>query len=245
MQTKHFLLYSVILCCLLMSACSPSETTSTEKQKETDKTIFVKVEQYLEKAKKDTITIMADRKEELADVARYIKSKQDSNQTAKLMFICTHNSRRSHISQIWATIAAHCYDIKNVEAYSGGTEATAFNARAVATLRRAGLVIKNPEGDTQNSYYKVSFSNDGKETIGCFSKKYDHHSNPQDHFAAIMTCSQADESCPRVEGAEARFLVSYEDPKVADNTPQETQIYDARCRQIATEMLYIMSKVSG
>jgi arsenate reductase (thioredoxin) len=60
-----------------------------------------------------------------------------------------------------------------------------------------------------------------------------------------MTCDEADQDCPFVKGAALRISLPYEDPKVADGTPEEAARYDARSRQIATEMLYLFSKVAA
>jgi arsenate reductase len=157
-----------------------------------------------------------------------------------MTFICTHNSRRSHFGQVWAAVAAAHFGLENITTFSGGTEATAFNPRAVAALERAGFSIENPGGD--NPKYKVRFG-EAADALTCFSKKYDDASNPQKGFVAVMTCSDADRNCPIVPGAVARFATPYVDPKEADNTPQETARYDERCKQIATEMLYLMGKV--
>ena len=77
-----------------------------------------------------------------------------------------------------------------------------------------------------------------------FSKKYDHQVNPHEDFTALLVCANADEACPVVPGADARFAIPYKDPKVADNTPEENAMYAARCRQIAREMLYITKVIS-
>ena len=58
-----------------------------------------------------------------------------------------------------------------------------------------------------------------------------------------MTCSDADESCPVITGAEYRTTIKYEDPKQFDGTPQAEAGYEERSRQIGTEMLYVFSKV--
>lgn len=57
-----------------------------------------------------------------------------------------------------------------------------------------------------------------------------------------MTCNNADEGCPIVFGAEARFPVKYDDPKASDNTPEQTQVYVERSLQIAAEMFYVFHK---
>ena len=182
------------------------------------------------------------RKASLETIAGYVSEKLKDSGTAKLIFICTHNSRRSHMSQIWAQTAAVFYGIQNFQAYSGGTEATAFNPRAIKALRSAGFEIV-PLTENSNPEYKVAYA-EGVEPIRAFSKKYSHRVNPQSGFGAVMTCSQADETCPLVVGAEFRQAIPYEDPKVADGTSEEEVRYEERCRQIATEMFYMLSRVS-
>lgn len=184
--------------------------------------------------------IPADRKPQLEKLALFIKTQRDSGQTARLVFICTHNSRRSHMGQLLASAAAAHYGIDRVQSFSGGTEATAFNPRAVAALKRAGFSIDNPGGE--NPHYKVKFAAT-RPPVEAFSKKYDDAFNPTKGFAAVMTCSHADKNCPTVAGASLRVPVHYEDPKAADGTPQEAATYDARAKQIATELFYVFSRV--
>ncbi|MBD3616226.1 MAG: protein-tyrosine-phosphatase [Gracilimonas sp.] len=201
--------------------------------------MYKKLEQYIEELKADFDSITSSRKEKLREVADYIRSKKESGETARLNFICTHNSRRSHLAQIWTSTAAHYYGIENIETYSGGTEATAFNPRAVVALERAGFKVENSGG--VNPGHEVFFSEQSEPMI-CFSKKFDDEVNPDKNFAAIMTCSDADENCPFVPGAEFRKPITYRDPKESDGTDKEKEIYDERCRQIATEMFYMISK---
>lgn len=185
--------------------------------------------------------ISAERKTELREVAEYVQRKLGDGQTPRLTFICTHNSRRSHMSQLWAAVAAGFYGFENVETFSGGTEATAFNPRAVAALQRAGMLIESDQLAT-NPHYSVKFASSGMLQT-CFSKVYNEQPNPTEHYCAIMTCSQADEACPIVAGADERIAIPYEDPKVADGTLEEAAKYDERSAQIAREMLYLFSLV--
>ena len=196
------------------------------------------LETYIKQVEQELSTVPKGRCEKLREVAEYIKKKHAENESAKLTFICTHNSRRSTLSQVWAAVFAHYYGIDEVETYSGGTEATSFNPRAVAAIERAGFTVKNKEGE--NPHYHVFFSDDA-EPLECFSKTYDDPSNPQKNFAAVMTCSDADQNCPFIPGASKRISLPYRDPKESDGTPQESDVYDERCRQIAIEMAYVMS----
>lgn len=176
------------------------------------------------------------RKEELRALSAFVSSKHGK---ADLIFICTHNSRRSHLSQIWAQIAANYYGFDEVKSYSGGTEATAFFQSGIDAIKHAGIeVLKLSEG--LNPIYAVNFSQTAHPII-CFSKKYDHSFNPQSGFAAIMTCNNADKNCPFITNASLRIPIKYEDPKVADGSPEQLQKYIERSEQIAREMLYVFS----
>lgn len=187
----------------------------------------------------DLNDISADRKAVLQPLVEYLKEKIKSQQPINLTFICTHNSRRSHLGQVWAQVAAAYFGVKNVYCFSGGTETTACNPRTIAAFERAGLkVTKTTESD--NPVYEIRFD-DSAQPIIAFSKVYDQASNPDQGFAAIMTCDHAEANCPFILGAEKRLPIMYIDPKVSDDTPAESSTYDARCRQIATEMKWVFS----
>lgn len=195
---------------------------------------------YIHTLEAGTSEIGDRRKQKLLQMADFIRLKIRSGNAARLTFICTHNSRRSHLCQIWAATLANYFDLAGIETFSGGTEATAFNPRAVAAIQRAGFKVENPGGE--NPKFAVYFGEEAEPLI-CFSKTFDDSHNPQNNFAAVITCADADENCPYVPGASARFSIPYVDPKEADGTPKEAEIYDQRCRQIATEMYYLLSEV--
>jgi arsenate reductase len=186
--------------------------------------------------------IPGERKERLELLADFIKERKALGATAELTFICTHNSRRSHLGQMWAATAAWAHALDHVRTFSGGTEATAFNPRAVAALQRAGFQINSSEG--ANPRYEVSFTSD-RNAETCWSKVYDAPANPQKDFCAVMTCSEADRNCPIVAGALDRISLPYSDPKEADGTPDEARRYDERCLQIAAEMWYVMARTGS
>ncbi|AIY12584.1 arsenate-mycothiol transferase ArsC [Cellulophaga baltica] len=191
----------------------------------------------------DMERISATRKEILDPLAEFIQHKVKTDQEIRLNFICTHNSRRSHLSQAWAqAIAAH-FGITNVYSYSGGTEATALFPMAATTLKNSGFQITSlSEGN--NPVYSIKYAANKAPIIG-FSKTFDAPFNPSSEFAAIMTCSSADQGCPFIAGAEKRFPITFEDPKAFDNTPQQAEKYQERSLQIATELYYIFSKVKA
>lgn len=193
------------------------------------------VQQLTETLLAEATLIPEDRKKLLNQLTNYLVQKLAENQPIALNFICTHNSRRSHLGQIWAATAAAYFGLTAITTYSGGTESTAFNPRAVAALERAGFQIEDPGGE--NPHYRVHYASNTPPLV-CFSKTYDDPVNPQSQFAAIMTCSDADENCPFIPGAELRLPLTYEDPKIADDTPAEAALYDERLRQIGREILY-------
>ncbi|HTJ50037.1 MAG TPA: hypothetical protein VL443_11320 [Cyclobacteriaceae bacterium] len=204
-------------------------------------TLLAPLNPTVQKLTKEFDLIPAERKEILEELSVFIESRVKANQPVYLNFICTHNSRRSHLSQLWAQAAAYYYDISNVHCFSGGTEATAFNPRAVKAMREAGFQITVIK-DSDNPVYEVRFAMDAKPVIA-FSKKYDDPFNHNTDFAAIMTCSHADENCPMVLGASKRIAITYNDPKDFDGTPQEAEKYKERVLQIGREILFTFSQV--
>jgi arsenate reductase len=178
----------------------------------------------------------------LNELTQFVRGKIKSSQKAQLNFICTHNSRRSHMAQLWAQAAAHYHQVNEVECFSGGTDTTAFSPRAVKTMKNIGFEISKTEGG-DNPVYEVNFSNQQPSVIS-FSKKYDDPVNPKSDFAAVMTCSYADENCPIVLGASIRIAITYDDPKAFDGTPLEEPQYKERAHQIGREMLFAFSRVN-
>jgi len=192
--------------------------------------------------KLNTDSIRADRKVVLQPLVDYIQEKTNAGEEIRINFICTHNSRRSHLSQVWAQTMANYYGIKNVFCYSGGTEATALFPMVAETLKNQGFQIQKLS-ETSNPVYAIKFSENEHPVIG-FSKSYEDPFNPSAQFAAVMTCSQADGGCPFIAGAEKRVPTTFEDPKAFDNTPQQAEKYAERSIQIATELFYIFSQIN-
>lgn len=203
--------------------------------------VYPELTQRIERFKNDFHNIPNERKGVLHEISTYITEKLQKNEPARLNFICTHNSRRSHISQLWAQACAAYYQINSVHCYSGGTEATAFNPRAVNAMREAGFRII-PTDQSDNPRYEVRFSNSHPALIA-FSKVYSDPFNPASHFAAIMTCSHADENCPLVIGAEKRISLPFNDPKDFDGTPMEAEKYRERVLEIGMEISYAFSMI--
>lgn len=202
--------------------------------------MFPELKQFIDRL--DLTKISKERKPALQPLVDYIEEKLSHQQEIRLNFICTHNSRRSHFSQVWAQALAFHFGIKNITCYSGGTEATAVYPSVVETLKNSGFkIIKLSEGP--NSVYSIKFS-ENEHPVIAFSKKFDEEFNPESGFAAIMTCSQADEGCPFIAGAERRIAINFEDPKSADGTCRESEKYEEKNLEIATDLLYVFSQIN-
>lgn len=189
------------------------------------------------------IEVPYERKEVLQPLVDYIQNKVNSNEEIRLNFICTHNSRRSHLSQIWAQTMAFQFGIKNIFCYSGGTEATAMFSKVAETLTNQGFEIQKLS-EAENPVYALKFD-ENQHPIICFSKTYFDDFNPKNNFGAIMTCNNADEGCPMVFGAESRFPIKYDDPKAFDGTALMNEKYAERSLEIASEMFFVFSQINN
>lgn len=226
------ILFSAITIILL---CAPSSLVTSSK-------LTKKLTNYCATLKEEFSQIPVDRQADLQELGQYLYEKVKAEQEINLTVICTHNSRRSHIGQLWLLVAAEWYGIDNLHAFSGGTEATAFNIRAVDALNRAGFRIGGINS-TDNTTYGASWLRGSRPNakVLMFSKKYDHTINPKENFGAIMVCSEADKSCPVVPGAEARFSLPFEDPRYFDGTASEELEYDKACRLMARDIFYAVN----
>lgn len=178
------------------------------------------------------LEISEERKKVLQPLIEFILKKVNTEVPLQLNFICTHNSRRSQLAQAWAMAASDYFKVP-ANFFSGGTEATAFFPQAVSTLKNSGFRTEQKSGNNPEITVDTGESSDT-----FYSKVYDDAGNPDKNFAAVMTCSHADENCPFIIGAEARIPLDYQDPKEFDNTPEMEEKYMERSDQIGSEMLY-------
>ena len=191
----------------------------------------------------DTSSISPERKAIVQPLVDFVQNKIDQNVTVNLNFICTHNSRRSHLAQVWAQAMADYFNVTQVFCYSGGTEATALFPLAAVTLEDSGFKVQKLTRE-DNPIYSIKYNDEKHPVIG-FSKTYDAEFNPKSNFAAILTCSSADKGCPFVAGAQKRIPITFEDPKAFDDTPLQQQKYRERSLEIATELKYVFSNISN
>nr|WKN34571.1 protein-tyrosine-phosphatase [Tunicatimonas sp. TK19036] len=233
MKPIQFILFTFIVILLCNDVFATDEPRFTRK-----------LQQYVENTVNEFDQISAERKEALQALGDYIASHQSQADQAQVLFICTQNSRRSHLGQVWLQTAAQYYGLANIRVYSGGLEATAFNERAADALDRAGFQVNVAQQQGGNPRYVISSGNDYPTSIH-YSKVYQDSQNPSGAFAAVMVCSEADQSCPVVPGADVRISLPYEDPRYYDGTPSEELKYDETTREIARQMLYLADYVKN
>jgi arsenate reductase (thioredoxin) len=227
-------------------------------------TLYPELSRFLQSSSEQLDQIDAARRAELDRLASMLAELSRDSPALQAVFICTHNSRRSHLAQLWSAAAAQWLGLDSFRSFSGGTEVTAFNHRCFPPLETAGFRISplpttgddpasparpsspsNPQASNpqaSNPQWLVSTSPD-RPPQRCFSKRYDHPANPQQDFVAVMVCDDADENCPLVPGAKHRLRLTYIDPKRSDDTPQQDATYSERSAQIAREMLYLMQQL--
>jgi len=201
--------------------------------------MFKNISETIEKL--DTSLISERRLQLLQRFTALLSDELESNRVVKLNFICTHNSCRSHLAQVWAHTLV-CHFGLNFQCYSGGTEATAVYPLVIKTLKGQGFEIGELKRPTNPLYYLKSDEN--AQPLLLFSKTYEDAFNPKNDYTAVMTCADADENCPIVLGAKHRFALTYEDPKTFDGTAQAEAKYLERSTQMATELFVVFQQLT-
>jgi len=181
-------------------------------------------------------------------LVEWIIKNHKPGQPLQVVVICTGNSRRSILGATMGNIAAAYYGMPEIRFHSGGTAPTAFNPRTIAVLKNIGVEIEPtgqeaPRGEpkTANPTFVVRWGTSLEATE--FSKTYFDTSNPQQGFAALMVCGEADAACPLVKGAAARISMPYLDPKIYDDSTYEALKYAERRDDIGRLMLSVMMQV--
>ena len=202
-------------------------------------TSTISVENFFVNAYKKA-TISDERKTLLLKISDAIAKEHILNKEVNLNFICTHNSRRSQLGQVWSFFAASYFNL-NINAFSGGTEVTAFYKNTVKTLQKVGFEFQLTDFSHQNPTYQISFNGNENRILG-FSKLYSNPINTEP-FMAITTCNNADTNCPFIPTASHRFHLPFIDPKHSDGTTKQEETYLQTSIQIAGEVYFIFSEV--
>ncbi|TGK13148.1 hypothetical protein EHO60_02810 [Leptospira fletcheri] len=205
--------------------------------------LYESIKNFMVKREAEESLIPKERRETLLRFSKSIKEIRNGQNYSEMIFVCTHNSRRSQIAQMFALACAEYLGISGIGSYSGGTEVTAFHPNSVQALMEIGFKIEKEKNTEMNPRYWVSYK-ENTVPILAFSKLYSDVVNPSKKFIAVMVCSSADEACPFVPGAEARISLPYPDPKSSDDTPRVSEEYRKTCETIARELLFVMKNVA-
>ncbi len=203
------------------------------------KTDTINTKEFFENVSKKRV-LSEERELLLSKVVKEISRLYKKDNHINVNFICTHNSRRSQLGQVWSYFAADYFQL-NVDAFSGGTEVTAFHRNTVKTLKEVGFLFSVQEFSHVNPVYEIKFKNSKKTLLG-FSKIFDHEINASP-YVVITTCNSADENCPFIPDAEARFHLPFVDPKYSDGTDEQSDVYMNTNIEVASEVYYIFSKL--
>lgn len=185
-------------------------------------------------------SIPSDRKKVLDAISETIKTHLNTEEKLDIVVVCTHNSRRSQLGEVWINTLTEHFNLDAITAYSGGMEETAFNSRMVKAMRGLGFDISEVESG-ENPRYVVKEIDMDDHIL--FSKVYDHAMNPEKDFMALMVCGHADENCPIVHGMKYRIPLRYKDPKEFDDTAHESEAYKSKVKEIGSEIYYILDRV--
>lgn len=205
--------------------------------------LFPAIATYCQQLETQFDQISLDRQQQLLELSACLKQPFQENKTPAIIAICTHNSRRSHLAQLWLAIAVDYYQLPQILTFSGGTEVSALNYNVIETLRKVGLQISSKDSTIKNPIYEVSWNNQMTPYLA-FSKQYTNPINPQKDFVAIMVCNHADIHCPLVTGSKAKFTLAYQDPKNYDETDLEVAAYLKTSNLIGCEMLFILNHIN-
>jgi len=148
--------------------------------------------------------------------------KSSINTYKKIVFICTHNSRRSQLCEVWGSILSKRFNL-DLFFYSAGTKKTEVYTEVIKSLQRAGLEI-DMEGKIKLMHNQIELHSKTLDEI------------KEDEFIAMMTCSDAEKNCPVDQRSKKNIILFYDDPKKYDRTIHESNEYDKTCRLIASEL---------
>ena len=202
-----------------------------------EKNLFKKVREYSATLENEFDQIPDNHRQSLEQIGDYLLQKLQSNKDAKVLLISRHNSRRSHMGQLWLMTAAEYYGIGNVATFSGGIEPTELDSRVIRALKKCGFKISTTKRSENPTYLT---SNGPGNSYMVFAKQYNGGQNPTSDFIAVVLSEVVNKKLETIPGADKKVPMLYEDLENFDGSPEEERKYDEGCRQIARAMFYVM-----
>tara|TARA_Y100001949_G_C15986510_1_gene330879 strand:+ start:2001 stop:2567 length:567 start_codon:yes stop_codon:yes gene_type:complete len=168
------------------------------------------------------------RKKRLDNIASVIN--ENLNKTRSIVFLCTHNSRRSQICEVWGKVFAEIYR-KKININSAGAFKTVVHSQVYESIVKCGLVVDNKK---EIFFDKKKFKLNSK-TIDSLTMK---------NFIAVMTCSNAEKSCPNDPRSIRNIKMFFNDPRIYDETDKMSREYLNTTIYIAEELNYIFKNIN-
>ncbi len=147
-----------------------------------------------------------------------------------VVFLCTHNSRRSQYCEIWGNYFSSVYK-KSITFLSAGAVKTKVHKQIYKSLERVGVKVDRNSSINIENITIIPFS----KTLSDINKK---------QFISIMTCSNYEKTCPFDPRSLINLQLFYKDPKRYDNSNREAEEYDKTSFMIACEINYILKNIN-
>ena len=178
------------------------------------------------------------RRPALRSCAAAIARQLDARGEVSVVAVCTHNSRRSQLAEVWLAVASAAAGLGGVSVCSGGSDPVAVAPGAIAVLRERGFRV---EADTADANPRLRVRGHGIERE-LYAKPLGEAvaGVPLRGGVALMVCAAADAACPPVPQVGYRARLPFADPRHADGTPGEAAAYRAASDRIEAEMRWLV-----
>jgi protein-tyrosine-phosphatase len=191
--------------------------------------------QYVTKQRRQLGRIAGVHATSIAVVAQHIVRNLEARGQLTLVFGCTHNSRRSILSEVWAHVALAGVHPR-LRALSAGSDPQGVAPGTLGALARAGFTIS---ADEQRGWVATA----GDLRLALRSKRFADLELSDVGFGLVVNCSVLDESCPTVPGSFFRTPLIFDDPRAADGTLSADAAYDRCCAEIARTQFALADEV--
>lgn len=169
----------------------------------------------------------------------YLKELVAKKLELNVIFVCTHNSRRSQFAQFWLDTFLHNFGIENYNIFSAGTVETEVHKNVISVIEHYGFTVTK-DSEINNKKYKIALGK-GYE-INLFSKEITSVLEAGlGSFVLIFVCDSAYENCPFVIENQKHFSLTFEDPGRYDEDLNALEYYQKCAYKIAAEMHYLAS----
>jgi len=193
----------------------------------------------IQKWMSDSASISEERLLELDNLAELTLNTINKHGQAELLFVCTHNSRRSQIAELLCFAILNYFKVEEIDCLSAGTEQTHVNKRIIKAMRSAGFGIET-SGFGDHIKYDLITENAMVKVL--YSKTLDHILRKGPSMITVMVCDDADQNCPYVPDT-IRFSLNYTDPKFSDDSPEEPHVYADKVDEIGRELTHLVSSI--